>query len=133
MKPRCGALSIGLLTLILLAGCTRFKAAQDVPDAASLIEYLEEEGIAADYQGFVKQPVFTQAGGEYKLIGSEVLQIYEYEFEERARDDLTNLNTRHLGRRDVQIYHRGTLVVVFFGQNTNVKLALANVLGSQLV
>ena len=125
---------IALLVLgIAMAGCTRTRLVEEMPDAPSLITYLNEQGIATDHTGFVAQPLFSEAGEEYRLIGSGRLHVYEYKHEEAAEFDARKIGVRRASLSGAHVYHRGNLIVVYFGRNGNVKITLSNVLGPRLV
>ena len=125
----------GLLLMgVSLAGCATTRLAEkEIPDKDALIDYLAEEGIATDHVGFVVQSLLKKRGEEYRLIGSDVLRVYEYEDEDEAEADVARLTLRRLGSvSNPQFYHKGKLLVVYFGTRVQVKLALANVLGTRL-
>ena len=122
-----------LLLSVTMAGCTRTRLVEEMPDAASLITYLNKEGIATDHTGFVAQPLFSEGGEEYRLIGSDRLHVYEYKHEEAAELDARKIGVRRASLGGAHVYHRGTLIVVYFGRNGNVKITLSNILGPRLV
>ncbi len=126
---------LGLLLLgVSLAGCATTRLVEkEIPDRDALMDYLAEEGIATDHVGFVVQSLLKKRGEEYRLIGSDVLRVYEYEDEDEAEADVARLTLRPLGSvSNPQFYHKGKLLVVYFGTRVQVKLALANVLGTRL-
>ena len=122
-----------LVAGMALAGCVGMRMAQEMPDTVSLIEYLNKEGIATDHNGIVAEPFFSTGGAEYRLIGTDLLHVYEYEYEDQAQSDANRLDTWHTLRTGVHIYHRDTLIVVYYGRKANVKITLSNVLGPRLV
>ncbi len=125
----------GLLLMgVSLAGCATTRLAKkEIPDRDALMDYLAEEGIATDHVGFVVQSLLKKRGEEYRLIGSDVLRVYEYDDDEEAEADVARLTLRPLGSViSPQFYHKGKLLVVYFGTRVQVKLALANVLGTRL-
>ena len=132
--PSARVFCVALFVLsIALAGCTRTRLVEGAPDDAdSLITYLNEKGIATDHTGFVAQPLFSE-GGEYRLIGSGRLHVYEYKHEEAAEFDARKIGVRRANLGGAHVYHRGNLIVVYFGRNGNVKITLSNVLGPRLV
>ena len=123
-----------LLIGVSLAGCATTRLAEkEIPDRAALIDYLAEEGIATDHVGFVVQSLLKKKGDEYRLIGTDVLRVYEYDDEEKAEADVARLTLRPLGSvSNPQFYHKGKLLVVYFGNRAQIKLALANALGTRL-
>lgn len=132
---RYRALLTGLLLIgTSLAGCATTRLAKkEIPDRAALIEYLAEEGIATDHVGFVVQSLLKKRGEEYRLIGTDVLRVYEYDEVEDAQADVDRLTLQPLSSlRSPQFYHKGKLLVAYFGNRVQVKLALANVLGTRL-
>jgi len=122
------------LLLMGLTGCATTRLAKkEIPDRDALIDYLVEEGIATDHVGFVVQSLLKKRGEEYRLIGSDVLRVYEYDDDQEAEADVARLTLRPLGSvSNPQFYHKGKLLVVYFGNRVQVKLALANVLGTRL-
>ncbi len=122
------------LLLMGLAGCATTRLAKkEIPDRDALMDYLAEEGIATDHVGFVVQSLLKKRGEEYRLIGTDVLRVYEYDDDEEAEADVARLILRPLGSvSNPQFYHKGKLLVVYFGNRVQVKLALANVLGARL-
>ena len=126
---------VGLLLMgVSLTGCATTRLAEkEIPDRDALMAYLAEEGIATDHVGFVVQSLLKKRGEEYRLIGSDVLRVYEYENDDEAEADVARLILRPLGSvSSPQFYHKGKLLVVYFGTRVQVKLALANVLGTRL-
>ena len=122
-----------LLLSVAFAGCVRTRVVEEIPDSASLIAYLNEHGIATDRVGNVTQTLFSGSGKEYRLIGSDRLHVFEYKHEAAAQLDANKIGTRRANLRGRHIYHRGTLIVVYFGRNGNVKITLSNILGARLV
>ena len=126
---------VGLLLMgVSLTGCATTRLAEkEIPDRDALMDYLAEEGIATDHVGFVVQSLLKKRGEEYRLIGSDVLRVYEYDDDQEAEADVARLTLRPLGSvSNPQFYHKGKLLVVYFGNRVQVKLALANVLGTRL-
>ena len=122
-----------LLAGMALTGCVRMRMVKEIPDTASLIAYLNKQGIATDHTGFVAQPLFSAGGEEYRLIGSDRLHVYEYKYKEAAQVDADKIGARRANTARVHIYHRDNLIVVYFGRKANVKITLSNVLGPRLV
>ena len=125
----------GLLLMgVSLAGCATTRLAEkEIADRDALMDYLAEEGIATDHVGFVVQSLLKKRGEEYRLIGTDVLRVYEYDDDQEAEADVARLTLRPLGSvSNPQFYHKGKLLVVYFGTRVQVKLALANVLGTRL-
>ncbi len=125
----------GLLLMgVSLTGCATTRLAEkEIPDRDALMDYLAEEGIATDHVGFVVQSLLKKRGEEYRLIGTDVLRVYQYDDDQEAEADVARLTLRPLGSvSSPQFYHQGKLLVVYFGNRVQVKLALANVFGTRL-
>ena len=122
-----------LLPALVAAGCLAMRMAPDVEDTDDLLAYLHDEGIATDATGFVTQPPLTEAGHAYRLIGADVLQVFEYPHEDKAQIDAAKLSRFRLDSPNVHVYHRARLIVLYRGRNANVTLALSHALGPALV
>lgn len=122
-----------LLLPLLATGCLAMRMAPDVEDTDDLLAYLHDEGIATDATGLVTQPPLTEEGHEYRLIGSDVLLVFEYPYEEKAQIDAARLSRFRLDATDLHVYHRDRLIVLYRGRNVEVKLALGHALGPKLV
>ena len=122
-----------IVVIIAASGCIRFRQAPDIPDADSLIAYLNEQGIGTDHVGFVTREQFTEAGQAYRLIGFERIHVFVYESTGAAEADVLRLTSRQLRVNNPSYFHRDNMIVIYWGRDTDVKIALANVLGPRLV
>ena len=109
------------------------RMVKEMSDTASLITYLNKQGIATDHTGFVAFPLFSEGGEEYHLMDSDRLHVYEYKYKEAAQVDADKIGVRRANSARFHIYHRDNLIVVYFGRRANVKITLSNVLGPRLV
>jgi hypothetical protein len=130
-----------LATAVLLAGCVSIEETADpstVDGIDTLVAYLDAEGFTLEPAGLTSSTVPLATATTYRVTGvanPSVLEVFEFETDEAARDGLTQLRAEVRPRVRQEVYARGTLVVYYRpdryrqGDNRSLRLALADALG----
>ncbi len=111
---------------------------KDGVDYASLLEKLRARGLKADAGDEITQPFFSVKGKTIS-VGGETLQVFEYRRESDAAAQARRVDPR--GRRvgttmvnwvdAPHFYTSGKLIVLYVGNNADVKKALEDAIGPQ--
>lgn len=121
--------------LLCAAGCLSapFRMGRAVKTADALVALLHENGFETDHVGLVRLPYLTEEGQAYRVIGADVIQVFEYAHAEQAESEARRIDGRLLHRAGGAYYHRGHLIVRHLGTNGSLGLVLADALGPRLV
>jgi hypothetical protein len=125
-----------LFCLLLVVG--REARGESVMDYSSLIDNLHGAGVMVKPAGEVVQPFFSVNGKVIKVLGEDV-QVFQYmhetEMEAQAAQVAPNGST--VGTTQIQwigaphFYKKGTILVLYAGDNNKLLKALKDVLGQQ--
>lgn len=126
-----------MLLLVGLVGCSSFKTSADeeaapIQDVNSLIEYLNERGIAMQYDGPYSGTEAMATGQVFTVTSGGQLFVFEYATGGDAITDLDMFDSTTGGRNEAKLWRREKLVVVFSGDDPRVDRALTRVLGAPI-
>jgi hypothetical protein len=127
-----------LLLICVLVAVGGASGGELVMDYTRLTDNLRAAGMTVKPGGDVMQPFFAVPGKVIKVLGEDV-QVFQYAHETEAEaqaaqvspDGSTVGTTKVHWMAPPHFYKRGTLVVVYVGDNTKVLKALEEVLGQQ--
>ena len=97
-----------------------------IDSETDLIAYLEDRtGLEITESGLVPPNRLTGEGTQYRLIGDETLQVYEYSSTGAAVSDASQIDVNNFGALgSPTVYQEGRFIVAYFGNTTSVRTAL---------
>mgnify|MGYP001161140288 FL=1 len=113
---------------------------QDIEEAClnldSLIEKLQEEGLAVEKAGDVDQPFFS-VKGQIIQVNDDVLQVFEYDDLPTTMMEaaLVSPNATSVGNIQVEwldtphFYHNGKMIIIYLGNDEDLKQTLEKTIG----
>ena len=131
-------LSTSLLTLLVagwMMGCTSSaRTADGGLDTQEVIADLRATGLVISPRGPALQSFFTETGEEFSVASGGTLQVYEYDSTTEAESNVDRINLSQVdATSSPHFYHKGNVIVVYFGNQPEVEHALTSSLGSQVL
>lgn len=129
MKPTSVVHVAGLVVSMLVSGCALSgDTTQRNLRVSDVVVDLQMQGMTLVRSGVATLRSFTTRGVRYAVGQSGSLHLYEYADEDQAAFDASRAH----GGIDASIYHRGTIVAVYFGRDMNSEMMISQVMGPRV-
>ena len=126
-----------LLLVVAATACARLKADEGVDpdtiiDTSSLITYLNESHVQLLDHGPIISRQLSVPGYEYTPYSGGTLQVFEYPTDADAIADIARFQRGGRSGQLLHLYRKADLVVIYWGEDPRMELALLRALGTRI-